>query len=115
MAAQPDPDLIRARLLELRRQLTELEATGHAAAQTVELDQTRVGRLSRMDALQSQAMSQASNNRRAAELVAIEAALQRLEQGQYGECIDCGELINPRRLELNPVVRRCVACAAEIE
>ena len=115
MPEQFDSDFFRNKLLKLRKQLTDLEEVGNAAADTVELDQTRVGRLSRMDALQAQAMSQAVYQRRQTELLAIEAALARLKSGEYGECIDCGESIDPRRLEHSPTVRRCIRCAAEIE
>ncbi len=108
----PDPDYFRRLLIELREQLTALEATGAAAAETVDLDQTRVGRLSRMDALQAQAMSQASNRRRQAVLGAIEAALKRIQRGDYGECRECGEYINPKRLEFDPTVRLCIDCAS---
>jgi DnaK suppressor protein len=108
----PDRELFRRKLLALRTELNALEQTGADAAQTVELDQTRVGRLSRMDAMQAQAMSKASNQRRAETLVAIEAALKRIERGDYGECRDCGAYINPRRLEFDPTARLCIGCAS---
>jgi len=110
--APPDAEFFRAQLLTLQAELQALEATGEAAAETVELDQTKVGRLSRMDALQAQAMSKASNHRRAATLRAIETALQRLDRGDYGECRECGEFINPKRLEFDPTVLHCIECAA---
>ena len=109
---RPDPDYFRPLLIELREQLMALEATGAEAARTVDLDQTRVGRLSRMDAMQAQAMSQASNRRRQATLNAIEAALQRIQRGDYGECRECGEYINPQRLKFDPTIRMCVDCAS---
>jgi DnaK suppressor protein len=71
----------RERLLKQQQQLLDLEETGAAAGKTVELDQARVGRLSRMDVLQGQAMSQAMNRRRQVELKKIDAALQRIEAG----------------------------------
>jgi DnaK suppressor protein len=108
----PDPDLFRSKLLALREELTALEKTGAAAAEIVELDQTAVGRLSRMDAMQAQAMSKATNQRREATLRAIELALQRIERGDYGECRDCGEYINPKRLEFDPTARLCIGCAS---
>jgi DnaK suppressor protein len=82
--ATPDPEFFRQRLLELRAELSALTAIGDEAAQTVELDQTKVGRLSRMDALQAQAMSKATNQRRAETLRGIEAALKRIDRGGYG-------------------------------
>jgi DnaK suppressor protein len=112
---EPDPEHYRTLLRQWEQELLALEQTGNAAAKTVELDQTRIGRLSRMDAMQAQAMSQAYNRRRQQTLQAIGAALQRIERGDYGECIDCGEFINPRRLEFDPTVRCCVQCAGRGE
>jgi DnaK suppressor protein len=106
-----DPEHFKRLLIELRAELQNMDEAGEAAAQTVELDQTRMGRLSRMDALQAQAMSQAANRRRAKTLRGVESALQRLERGEYGECQECGETINPKRLEFDPTVRLCIACA----
>jgi len=113
--AEPDCEYFRRKLFELQEQLTDLEEAGTAAAQTVELDQSRVGRLSRMDAMQAQAMSQAANNRRSATLSAIKAALQRIERGDYGECRKCGVYIARKRLEFDPTVRLCIECAAKRE
>jgi DnaK suppressor protein len=108
---QLDVEHFKRSLLELRDELLSLDAAGEAAAQTVELDQSRVGRLSRMDALQGQAMSQASNRRRAENLRRVEAALRRIDRGNYGECQGCGEFINPKRLEFDPAARLCIGCA----
>ena len=113
--AAPDLEVFRARLIALRADLVALDATGEAAAETVELDQTKVGRLSRMDALQAQAMSKATNQRREQTLRAIELALARIERGDYGECRDCGEYINPKRLEFDPTARLCISCASGAE
>ena len=93
---------MRARLLQLQEELSALEETGREAAQTVELDQSRVGRLSRMDALQGQAMSKEAQRRRHLELQAIKAALQRLDEGDYGYCLACGEDIARPRLNVDP-------------
>ncbi len=81
------------------------------AAETVVLDQSKVGRLSRMDAMQQQAMSQEQLRRRARQIKDIQAALQRLDEGDYGFCLDCGEDINPKRLEIDPATPYCIECA----
>lgn len=78
---------------------------------TVTLDQQSVGRLSRMDALQRQAMAQATERRRWTERRRIEVALARLNEGEYGYCTDCGEDIPAARLEVDPTVPTCVTCA----
>ena len=77
----------------------------------VELDQQSVGRLSRMDAMQQQAMASAQDSRRQARLLAIAAALRRLEEGDFGFCSECGDFIGTSRLDLDPVLIRCVSCA----
>mgnify|MGYP001813474103 FL=1 len=105
----------RQRLIELREELEGVAETGDASAATVELDQSKVGRLSRMDAMQAQAMAQASAGRRRAALRRIEAALLRLSSGDFGTCAECGEAINPRRLEFDPTAVSCIDCASRAE
>ncbi|MEU9083363.1 TraR/DksA C4-type zinc finger protein [Streptomyces sp. NPDC048357] len=41
----------------------------------------------------------------------LDQALERLEQGQYGQCEKCGETIPPERLEIRPAATTCVRCA----
>ncbi len=100
----------RERLLELRNELEAVSATSKESAAVVELDQSKVGRLSRMDAMQGQAMARASGQRREAMLRNIEAALMRIDNGDYGLCRDCDEPINPKRLEFDPTALRCIDC-----
>lgn len=106
-----DHDHYRRRLLTLRAEVRAAADGGEAWSATVELDQSRVGRLSRVDAMQAQAMSQASGRRRRGLLMRIDAALERLADGEYGLCRGCGEPIDPRRLDIDPAVVECVRCA----
>ena len=106
---------MRERLIELQRELESVAETGEDSAAVVELDQSKVGRLSRMDAIQAQAMAQASAQRREQMLRQIEAALRRIDEEEYGWCMDCGEPINPRRLEFDPTALRCIDCASKAE
>ena len=99
--------LIDARLAEL----AEGDTRGAAGKATVELDQQAVGRLSRMDALQNQAMAKATDARRAGERARLTAALARMDEGEFGFCEDCGEEIAVGRLQLDPAATRCVDCA----
>lgn len=101
----------RERLLELKAELEAAAQTGDESAAIVELDQSKVGRLSRMDAMQAQAMAKASAVRREQTLRRIDAALIRVENGEYGTCQGCGEPINPKRLEFDPTVTLCIDCA----
>jgi len=85
------------------------------ATDVVELDQTRQGRLSRMDAMQQQAMAAETARRRALELTRIAAALARIDSGDYGLCVRCDEGIAPRRLQVDPAATLCIRCADEAE
>jgi DnaK suppressor protein len=105
----------KANLLALKQTLLKAQETGDQAEQTVELDQARVGRLSRMDAMQAQAMSIETGRRRRQKLIQIEAALQRIEGDDYGFCQECGEQIAPARLEVDPAVLLCIDCASARE
>ena len=102
---------LKALLLKQREALMALEQTGAEAAAVVELDQTRVGRLSRMDALQGQAMSQERARRRELQLHKIASALKRIETDDYGYCTECGEDIAFRRLLFDPATTLCIDCA----
>ena len=106
---------MRENLLKLQKELESIAATGNESAAVVELDQSKVGRLSRMDAMQAQAMAKASGQRREAMLRNIEAALRRIDGGTYGHCHDCDEMINPKRLEFDPTALRCIKCESKLE
>lgn len=110
-----DPECFRPQLQRMQQELRELGQTADAGAATVELDQTRVGRLSRMDALQSQAMSVETRRRRQLQLKQIAAALRRLDTGDYGYCLECGEPIAQRRLQIDPAASLCIRCAEAAE
>ncbi len=110
-----DKDSIKQQLLDLREELLALDDTSREASDTVQLDQTRVGRLSRMDALQAQAISKESRRRRKLLLKKIDPALKRLETGDYGMCTDCDESIAPARLAFDPTCSTCITCAENRE
>ncbi|MGB0750825.1 MAG: TraR/DksA family transcriptional regulator [Gammaproteobacteria bacterium] len=111
----PTKDHYRQLLREKRMSLLATAQASGEAGQTVELDQTRQGRLSRMDALQSQAMAREAERRARAEVVRIDAALVRLEDDDFGYCHDCGDDIAPARLEVDPATILCVKCAERRE
>jgi DnaK suppressor protein len=103
---------IRRRLLEERGRLLASSEQSEEERKPVTLDQQNIGRLSRMDALQGQAMALATEERRRTRRQQIDAALDRLERDEYGECALCGEAIAPKRLELDPAVATCLECAS---
>jgi DnaK suppressor protein len=102
----------RAQLLEQEAALAEMDEVGDESARPIELDQSRMGRLSRIDALQGQQMAQEIERRRQRRLVAIAGALKRIESGEFGHCFVCGEEIAARRLNADPVTTRCIGCAS---
>ena len=105
----------REELLEMRAELERVSDAAAESAETVELDQGKVGRLSRMDAMQGQAMAQASSERRKQLFRLIDAALARIDDDEFGYCQRCGEAIDPRRLEFDPTTPLCIDCASKAE
>lgn len=101
-------------LLRQQKELLGLKQASRESTQTVNLDQSSVGRLSRMDAMQSQAMAQENSRRRELQLVRIDAALERIEEGEYGYCASCDEEINRRRLDVDPANPFCIDCASKL-
>ena len=94
--------------------LAELEAAEVLSdddRKPVELDQQSVGRLSRVDAMQRQAMSFAAQARRQHEARMITAALERIATDDFGYCGGCGEPIPLPRLSLDATVTSCIECA----
>ena len=81
----------------------------------VELDQTRVGRLSRMDAMQQQAMSSGIRERLRLKKRRLEAALERVDMGRFGLCCACGNDVPPARLRADPGTPFCADCQSEID
>ncbi len=103
------------KLLQLRAELEAVAATADSFAAVVELDQSKVGRLSRMDAMQAQAMALASTQRREQMLRKITAALGRIERDDFGYCQSCEEPINEKRLAFDPTATLCIDCANKSE
>ncbi|GHF27928.1 molecular chaperone DnaK [Kordiimonas sediminis] len=95
------------------QEVLSLDEASQDSRKPVELDQTSVGRLSRMDAMQGQAMNLAIAARRKQSLVKIQAARLRLEEEEFGYCITCGDDIAVKRLELDPTVSVCTNCSKQ--
>lgn len=104
-------DDMRARIADRLASLDAEDRRGEAGQATVALDQQAVGRLSRMDSLQNQAMARATGARRDAERRRLHAALERMESGAFGYCEECGDEIAAGRLELDPACLKCLDCA----
>jgi len=106
-----DLEKAKARLDAKREELISLSEISKEARDTVALDQQAVGRLSRMDAMQQQAMAEAQERTRQLDLTRIDMAERRMKDGDYGYCVDCDEEIPDARLAIDPMAEKCVRCA----
>jgi len=107
-----DEKTVRQTLLARRAELESLSDLAADSRKPVKLDQQSVGRLSRMDSLQVQAMDMAQEQARRRQIVKVNAALERLNQGDYGYCVKCDEPIGTKRLALDPAIPLCINCAS---
>lgn len=108
------PEQISEITAELGTVLRRLERSMHAteeSLQPVELDQSAVGRLSRIDALQNQGLTRNLREREQAKLAQVVTALERLEGSEYGLCTECGVEIPFARLQVFPETPNCTACS----
>lgn len=105
------PHKARERLEARRAEIEHESALAKEARATVELDQQSVGRLSRMDAMQAQQMAQAQERTRQTLLTRVDMAMRRIEDGDYGYCVECDAQIADKRLETDPMAERCINCA----
>lgn len=112
MAELSSPEIaeLQQDLITLRADLEAQLADGADAAAPVELDQTRVGRLSRMDAMQMQAQQKAEQERHQRQLQKVAIALQKISEGDYGYCQQCDEPIGFARLKVRPEASHCISC-----
>jgi len=112
-----DSDELEARrqsLVKLRDELTGLVNASAEGVKPVDLDEP-IGRISRVDAMQQQKMLAANRQAAQQRRRQVEAALDRIDAGEYGECQSCGEEIEPRRLEAQPEAPLCLECQSRRE
>lgn len=106
-----DLDYFTKRLEPRLKALTE----GQTSVRPLELDPSRIGRLSRMDAMQQREMAQAAAHLAKQEIQRIRKAIDRMKSGDYGYCIRCEEEIAEGRLKVDPSALTCIACARAAE
>ncbi|MEZ6023986.1 MAG: TraR/DksA family transcriptional regulator [Hyphomonadaceae bacterium] len=102
---------LRAKLVAQSEELRAASAQTEDDRKPVALDQTSVGRLSRMDSMQVQAMAVAQEKRRHDAIKRIESTIARIDADEYGDCIKCGEEIGEGRLQVDPTAPTCIRCA----
>jgi DnaK suppressor protein len=106
---------LRAQLIVQQGELTELLHNAAATTKPVTLDQQSVGRVSRIDAIQQQQMAIANQQQANDALKRIELALDRIDNGSYGDCLECGEAIAHARLQAQPFAGLCIDCQSARE
>lgn len=99
---------------ELSRLKEELSATEAATRPAVTPD-SAIGRISRVEAMQTRHIGDASTRARKARIPRLEQALKDVDEEEYGTCVACEEPIPLARLRLIPEATHCVACAAALE
>lgn len=105
---------LRVSLQALEKELGSVHQAAAEGAAPVELEEP-IGRISRMDAIQQQRMVQANRAAMKHRLEQVRAALRRLEAGDYGVCVACGESVGFPRLEARPEAPLCITCQSERE
>ena len=101
-------------LVELKASLEQLLEDTESGAQPVKLKDNQ-GRLSRMDEMHNQSILLANRNLTKNRLRKVLIAQQRITEGSYGECIECGDWIAYVRLKAYPEADMCIACQEETE
>jgi len=101
---------IRKRLLQLEKNLSQQMEINRDAASIVALDQTSVGRVSRMGAIQQQSIALSTRRKTSLRLKRVQDALRALADNGYGFCEQCNELIAFERLLARPEANLCISC-----
>ncbi len=113
LTAQESKELQR-RLLALQDELEGMLAGLRDAAKPVDLDEP-IGRISRIDAIAQQQMTQASREGVVLRGKQVRAALERHAEGSYGACVSCEENVGYARLKARPETPFCIACQTQRE
>lgn len=108
-------DELRQDLEDKKASLEQSIAAAKEATETVKLDQTLMGRVSRVDALQQQAMAIATHQQQLQELKQVEQALEKFDEDEYGYCESCDEVIAFKRLKIKPESIYCIQCQSRLE
>ena len=108
-------DVLTQQLISVKNELSRFLKLSESSSEVVELDQSKVGRLSRMDAMQQQQMASAGKRAQQLQLTQTNRALKKIEIDEYGFCIDCDDVIAFSRLQIKPESERCINCQQAYE
>ena len=98
------------RQIALRRAVSRTEEDGRIADQDTAQD---IADRAASSYTKEFLFSQSNNDRQLLQMV--ETALQRIREGEFGECVNCGNEINAKRLEAVPWTRYCIECQEKLE
>ena len=101
---------LEARQQELRRLVTRNVHDGRAADEDTAQD---IADKAASSYTKEFLFHQSNNDRQL--LQRVEEALARIREGAFGECVSCGNEVNPKRLEAVPWTRYCIACQEKVE
>lgn len=107
---EQDKDSLRTKILETIEQLTEQILQLETNTQPISPENS-IGRVSRMDAINSKGVSEAALRGRKAKLSKLHVALSRLNDKGFGSCERCKKLISTPRLMFMPESNFCIHCA----
>ena len=111
----PSPDLTSQLAAQLRERRQELQSLLHAAAEAAKAGEAPAEVVDFKDVAATDTRAQVdevAQTHAIEELERIAAALRRVDAGTYGQCEDCGEAIDERRLRALPATPFCTACQA---
>ena len=102
--------ILESRQADLRRSLAEIRQTERSGQHEYTGDE---GDRANVSHAKDMLLRQSTHERNL--LTAIEAALARITEGTFGECVMCGDDIGPKRLEAVPWTRYCISCQDKVE
>jgi DnaK suppressor protein len=106
---------LRQELLESKDALEDQINLSTEATGVVVLDQTAVGRVSRVDAMQQQSMAVSTKAKAITKLKKVAEALSSIKNGDYGYCRRCDEPIASARLAAKPEANLCILCQDKLD
>ncbi len=106
---------LKTALLGMQASLDEQLQGNKSASDAVTLDQTLVGRVSRIDAMQQQQMAISTRAQAEQRLQRIRLALAAMANSDYGYCRRCDEAIGFARLQARPETPLCINCQNQID
>ncbi len=106
---------LKEQLLVLKVDIQAQEENFKETSKPIDLDQAKIGRLSRMDAMQGQEVALEASRRRKSQLLKADSTLCRIKVGEYGYCFLCNEAIDIRRLDFDPTVAYGIQYAETLE